>query len=879
MIFQNEYEKWNGIDNKTFENTSPDKKTFNYSEEINVLGCNKIRVKVTGTIENSGGYITLNDEYNIPINSTSTIDVSNIDKMTLKLIVAVNSKVKLKNLSISELKTNDLIDTIDIDKNTLVIVPDYPSYVNLYVCAFAHSRCKEYVKNGLKIQVFAVNEGIKFQTKYTRDNVPVMKGTYEDLKNVLKKKKYPVVIVHFVNSGLYPIFEKYVYDNQKMIFICHGPETVYKYLVNKTRPYFTEEISASKIEEMFKEEDQYVKKFSKKDNVEWVFVSDWLKEFSEEQQGFKFKNSRVINNIIDEDLFPYTERNPELRKKILVVRKFDNISQHSIDQVVLSILELSRRKIFADLEFDIYGDGNYYDELVKPLRKFDNVHLIRKFVPNEKLNEIYSKHGIMMLPSRHDAHAVSMGESASTGLVVLGSTVTSNPYFMNQEENHTLTDPEDFKALADVVERLYNDPKEFLRVSKNMAVFTRQFNKKNTVHKEIELIKNSLDIYQKEMIFKIKKKTPKLTIVMLTENDEDNVESSLISILRAKNIEEIEVVVIDNNSADKTREIIKKYEKMSSGIIKLIKSSKSMNKIINEVLKNLTSKYVRFMLGKDWINSEELDKFIDILKTDNSDLILTSGSNEYIDKYKLEKFDNYTNLKEGTAYHFDDIVGSKYGFNGVIDLLSRGNFNTKILNQYLFSERLEFLNIELNNYVIPKVDTVSYYNLDLYRNCIEKDDNKEDYREQKKIIFKLLDNLNELGFGKKKYMVNNFIVPMIDKRIIIYDELRNYSSLDRFIKNIKKYSNIYDELLEYINTINGKSALILMEYPKRLESDDDRPIVIPGCCENVEQYRNYKIRKNGKIVRSQKIIRFIKKSIKMIIPYGMVRLIQKARKQ
>ena len=153
----------------------------------------------------------------------------------------------------------------------------------------------------------------------------LLKCAYKDLKKILSMNHYKVIVTHFVDEYLYPIFDGNVYNNQNLIFICHGPETIYKYLVNKTRPYFTAPIDLDKIETMFHSKDYYVKKYSQKDNVTWVFVSDWLKKFSEEQQGFKFKNALVINNTIDEVLFPFYKRDTELRKKILVVRKFDNI--------------------------------------------------------------------------------------------------------------------------------------------------------------------------------------------------------------------------------------------------------------------------------------------------------------------------------------------------------------------------------------------------------------------------------------------------------------------------------------------------------------------------------------------------------------------------
>ena len=64
--------------------------------------------------------------------------------------------------------------------------------------------------------------------------------------------------------------------------------------------------------------------------------------------------------------------------------------------------------------------------LTEPLKEFSNVHLHRTFIPNEKVHELHKENGILLIPSRHDAHAVAMSEAASSGVVVVGSDVTSN---------------------------------------------------------------------------------------------------------------------------------------------------------------------------------------------------------------------------------------------------------------------------------------------------------------------------------------------------------------------------------------------------------------------------------------------------------------------
>ena len=53
-------------------------------------------------------------------------------------------------------------------------------------------------------------------------------------------------------------------------------------------------------------------------------------------------------------------------------------------------------------------------------------------MPNSDIKELYKDNGILLIPSRHDAHPVSMSEGAASGLVVVASDVTSVSDFMNK---------------------------------------------------------------------------------------------------------------------------------------------------------------------------------------------------------------------------------------------------------------------------------------------------------------------------------------------------------------------------------------------------------------------------------------------------------------
>lgn len=187
----------------------------------------------------------------------------------------------------------------------------------------------------------------------------MLQGNYGTLKQLLDSRQYHVIVTHFVDENLMSIYDGYVYPPDQLIFICHGAESIYRYVENLVRPYFTRPLIRTNSAEVFDRRDAFIKKYSQMDNAEWVFVSKWLKEFAEEQHRLKFKNSSVINNVINEQRFPYHAKNAEDRKKIIIIRKFDNCMVHSLDLSVRAILELSRKEFFKELSFEIYGDGDF----------------------------------------------------------------------------------------------------------------------------------------------------------------------------------------------------------------------------------------------------------------------------------------------------------------------------------------------------------------------------------------------------------------------------------------------------------------------------------------------------------------------------------------
>ena len=122
-----------------------------------------------GNAENAGGYLIINGEYDVPVNSVSVMEIKPPVCMDIAIAVSAESELYIDEISFEELDAyEDLTEQCDEENNVLVITPDYPSSINLYLCAFAHSRNREYLEAGVHFQVASISVNNWFETVYTQ---------------------------------------------------------------------------------------------------------------------------------------------------------------------------------------------------------------------------------------------------------------------------------------------------------------------------------------------------------------------------------------------------------------------------------------------------------------------------------------------------------------------------------------------------------------------------------------------------------------------------------------------------------------------------------------------------------------------------------------
>lgn len=116
-----------------------------------------------------------------------------------------------------------------------------------------------------------------------------------------------------------------------------------------------------------------------------------------------------------------------------------------------------------------------------------------------------------------------------------------------------------------------------------------------------------------------------LTISIAAYNVEKTIEECLDSFLPCKHLEDLEILVINDGSHDRTVEIVSEYEKKYPSVIKLVnKENGGHGSTINKSLSLVTGKFYKVIDGDDWVIPGELDKLCDWLKSTDSDLVINA---------------------------------------------------------------------------------------------------------------------------------------------------------------------------------------------------------------------------------------------------------------
>ena len=283
-------------------------------------------------------------------------------------------------------------------------------------------------------------------------------------------------------------------------------------------------------------------------------------------------------------------------------------------------------------------------------------------------------------------------------------------------------------------------------------------------------------------------KKKKVSIIVPIYNGEAYLERCVQSLVN-QTYSDIEIILINDGSTDKTHEICERYAELEKRIVYIKKKNTGVSDTRNYGIRRSTGDYILFVDSDDYIGKETVEKLMDF----SNDATLVSvghydvvSENAIENKYKKNKYSGNEIIDKIVS---SEIKGITCGYLFKKSKLKNMEFDTN--SSYL--EDMLFLISFLKNNVYKKIvylecstECADYY----YHHDKSVTISKSNIIEKGKMIFKTLDKINNLTNSKYISLIN-------DKKIMLTENLL------RTVKN-KKDLVFFTEQFK-IEKYNGKS--------------------------------------------------------------------------
>lgn len=175
-------------------------------------------------------------------------------------------------------------------------------------------------------------------------------------------------------------------------------------------------------------------------------------------------------------------------------------------------------------------------------------------------------------------------------------------------------------------------------------------------------------------------KMPLISIIVPIYNGERYLNECIDSIL-GQDYENIEVILVDDGSIDKSGEIIDNYKNIDNRVIVIHQKNSGVSVARNNALNNVHGKYVCLIDQDDYISKEYISYFYNLILKNNAEIAITPYPRKFIeitknDKNEDEKMDNieiWTGIKATREMLYYNVVISPWNKMFSSDLIKANN--------------------------------------------------------------------------------------------------------------------------------------------------------------------------------------------------------------
>ncbi|MFD9624839.1 glycosyltransferase family 2 protein [Peribacillus muralis] len=152
---------------------------------------------------------------------------------------------------------------------------------------------------------------------------------------------------------------------------------------------------------------------------------------------------------------------------------------------------------------------------------------------------------------------------------------------------------------------------------------------------------------------------PKISIVVAAYNVEKYLKKCLDSLI-CQSLKEIEIIIVNDGSNDKTENIISEYKLKDSRIKSITKENGGLSDARNTGIKNASANYIAFIDADDYVDSMMYEKLYKVICEKNSDLAICGFFKVWESKQKIflpnEKLIRGNHLNNFISHHDETFV-------------------------------------------------------------------------------------------------------------------------------------------------------------------------------------------------------------------------------
>lgn len=173
---------------------------------------------------------------------------------------------------------------------------------------------------------------------------------------------------------------------------------------------------------------------------------------------------------------------------------------------------------------------------------------------------------------------------------------------------------------------------------------------------------------------------PELSVIIPAYNVEDFISLSIDSVLNQE-FKDMEIIVVDDASKDRTKDIISAYSKKYSFITMIENDSNiGAGKSRNYGIQVANGKYIGFIDGDDWVDLNYYSTLISVANSTYSDVVIAGIRDEY---------NNHLSSEMRYVYANEFTIDGRTGLRLLTKSENMGTFITPIMNNKIY--RKEFL--------------------------------------------------------------------------------------------------------------------------------------------------------------------------------------------